>query len=51
LEGRALDVQQLRDSLSERENAHQRDVGQLEAEMQALARRWWWKLGKLIKAL
>jgi 2-polyprenyl-3-methyl-5-hydroxy-6-metoxy-1,4-benzoquinol methylase/predicted nucleic acid-binding Zn-ribbon protein len=51
LEGLALDVQQLRDSLSERENAYQRDVGQLEGQMQALARRWWWKLGKLIKAL
>lgn len=51
LERRALDVQQLRDSLSEREDAHQRDVSQLEAEMQELTRRWWWKLGKLVKAL
>ncbi|WP_161940581.1 hypothetical protein, partial [Rhodanobacter thiooxydans] len=51
LKGRILDVQQLRDSLSERENACRRDIDQREAEMQALTRRWWWKLGKLIKAL
>jgi 2-polyprenyl-3-methyl-5-hydroxy-6-metoxy-1,4-benzoquinol methylase len=51
LERYVLDAQQLRDSLSERENVHQRYLAKHEAEMQALARRWWWKLGKLIKAL
>lgn len=46
-----LEVENLRDSLAEREQSYQQDVGRREAEMQTLRGRWWWKLGKLIKAL
>lgn len=48
---RMLEVSDLTDSLVQREQGYQLDVGRREAEMVELGDRWWWKLGKLIKAL
>lgn len=48
---RDADMAALEQLLTEREQHFQEDVARRDADMAALEQRWWWKLGKLIKAL
>ena len=47
----ATEIRAVRAILAEREEHIQQEMARRDADMEALGRRWWWKLGKLIKTL